>query len=85
MRAGEKVCRSGWNGKGMWLGIAAPSPRTNEPPGIWQDWEGYKTFRTDDAVDLPFIYMRTVTGQVVPWLASQTDMLAEDWEIAEIA
>lgn len=28
---------------------------------------------------LPYIYMRTVTGGLVPWLASQTDMLAEDW------
>ena len=30
---------------------------------------------------LPYIYMRTVTGQLVPWLASQTDMLADDWQI----
>lgn len=28
---------------------------------------------------LPYIYMVTVTGDRVPWLASQTDMLAEDW------
>lgn len=31
---------------------------------------------------LPYIYMSTVTGDLVPWLASQTDMLAEDWETA---
>lgn len=29
---------------------------------------------------LPYIYMRTVDGKFVPWLASQTDLLAEDWE-----
>lgn len=29
---------------------------------------------------LPYIYMSTVTGDLVPWLASQTDMLAEDWQ-----
>jgi len=28
---------------------------------------------------LPYIYMRTVNGDLVPWLASQTDMLATDW------
>ena len=32
---------------------------------------------------LPYIYMSTVGGQFVPWLASQTDMLAEDWMIAD--
>jgi len=30
---------------------------------------------------LPYIYMRTVQGDFVPWLASQTDLLAEDWYI----
>jgi hypothetical protein len=29
---------------------------------------------------LPYIYMRTVQADLVPWLASQTDMLAEDWQ-----
>lgn len=30
---------------------------------------------------LPYIYMKTADGHQVPWLASQTDMLSEDWEI----
>ena len=30
----------------------------------------------------PYIYMSPIDGELVPWLASQTDMLAEDWEIA---
>lgn len=34
-------------------------------------------------MSLPYIYMRTVQADLVPWLASQTDMLAEDWR-AEI-
>lgn len=33
-------------------------------------------------MSLPYIYMSTVTGDLVPWLASQADMLAEDWVIA---
>lgn len=32
---------------------------------------------------IPYIYIRTVQGDIVPWLASQTDMLAEDWEVVE--
>ncbi len=30
-------------------------------------------------MDLPYIYIKTVTGDLVPWLASQTDLLADDW------
>lgn len=30
-------------------------------------------------VCLPYIAMKTVDGKIVPWLASQTDMLADDW------
>jgi uncharacterized protein DUF2829 len=30
---------------------------------------------------LPYIYMSTPTNDLVPWLASQTDILAEDWAV----
>lgn len=30
---------------------------------------------------LPYIYMKTACNNLVPWLASQTDLLAEDWQI----
>ena len=33
---------------------------------------------------LPYVYMRTVQGDLVPWLASQTDLLAIDWELADL-
>jgi len=32
-------------------------------------------------MSLPYIYMKTADGNLVPWLASQTDILAEDWSI----
>jgi hypothetical protein len=35
-------------------------------------------------MSLPYIYMRTAQGDLVPWLASQTDMLAEDWRFASL-
>lgn len=31
---------------------------------------------------LPYVYMSTALGDLVPWLASQTDILAEDWQVA---
>jgi len=32
---------------------------------------------------LPYIYMKTVQGHLVPWLASQTDLLETDWKLFE--
>ena len=32
---------------------------------------------------LPYFYMRTVQGDLVPWLASQTDILADDWYVLD--
>lgn len=33
---------------------------------------------------LPYLYIRGVEGKFVPWLASQTDILAEDWALAQL-
>ena len=33
---------------------------------------------------LPYIYIRTVQGDLVPWLASQTDLLANDWQVVGV-
>lgn len=32
---------------------------------------------------LPYLYITTVDGKLVPWLASQTDLLADDWGMAK--
>lgn len=53
------MCRSGWNGKGMWLCLQ----RSDE----------------HSKMTLPYIYMKTADDQLVPWVASQTDLLAGDW------
>ena len=34
-------------------------------------------------MSLPYIYMKTADNKLVPWLASQTDMLADDWSVVE--
>ena len=38
----------------------------------------------DSKMTLPYIYMSTVQGDLVPWLASQTDILANDWHVVEL-
>jgi len=37
-----------------------------------------------DQVDVPFLYIKAVDGKRVPWLASQLDLMAEDWVIVDI-
>jgi hypothetical protein len=51
-------------------------------------WNGkgmYLELQVPDAhskMTLPYVYMFTATGDLVPWLCSQTDLLATDWELA---
>lgn len=76
MRKGEKVARAGWNGKGMYVFLIGIDP-THPGIGGWT----YTNGKNDNMPLLPFIAMKTADNKVVPWLASQTDMLAEDWQI----
>lgn len=71
MKAGERVARRGWNGKNMFVYL--------------EDWmEGQCSF--GGRKYQPCIVMFTAQGEHQPgWLASQADMLAEDWEIVNPA
>ena len=65
LKAGSKVARTGWNGKGLWLELQRPDAHSKMTlPYIFMSYPA-------DAVNTP--------GARVPWLASQTDLLAEDW------
>lgn len=66
LRNGGKVCRRGWNGKNMFLFLI-------------NRWENPYSAELD-LDTLPFICMKTADNKLVPWLASQTDILAMDWE-----
>ena len=76
LKRGLKVARSGWNGKGMWLVLCEPK---QEPTS------GYSGFINgpEPIPTLPFISMKTADNKMVPWLASQTDILAEDWIVLD--
>ncbi len=79
LKAGNKVCRSGWNGRDMWVVLQKGYPEgiainrnTSEATGIPEGT--VMRFR-------PYIMMYTANGEFVPWLASQSDVLEEDWEV----
>lgn len=74
MESGDKVAREGWNGKGMFLFLVPGSTFTvNRAPLLGIYPEG-TVINYHAHVD-----MRTATGEIVPWLCSQTDLLAKDW------
>lgn len=75
MKKGCKVARKGWNGKGMFLYHV---PAAAYPPATDVAKEA---FGGEDVPYGAYIAMKTAQGNVVPWLASQTDMLADDWYI----
>lgn len=70
----KKVARAGWNGKGMFLILI--HPYHNEQYSVVEKPAIVGTL-------IAYIAMKTATNELVPWLASQTDMLAEDWAIIE--
>ncbi len=50
----------------------------------WNEPGQFLTLQVPDEhskMTLPYIYITTVQGDRVPWLASQTDILADDWEM----
>lgn len=81
LKVGKKVARAGWNGKGMWLSLT-PGIKRVHADNIWSpNNRSYARSLPDQVVEvLPAITMKTATGEILMgWLASQTDMLAEDW------
>lgn len=78
LRKGHKVTREGWNGKGMWLVLDPGTQNIMAKEGSVYFEAGVEG---EFSIN-PHIDMKTATGEMQPgWLASQTDMLAEDWQI----
>lgn len=81
MKSGYRVARTGWNGKGMWLTIS---------PGGSISFEKFWAHHNRDfaagqpggiATVRPYITMKTADDAIVAWVASQSDLLADDWVI----
>ena len=74
MKVGDKVARGGWNGKDMFL--------YHVPDNVYPATTAAAKSVFENGVPYDaYIAMKTAQGNVVPWLASQTDMLSEDWKI----
>jgi Protein of unknown function (DUF2829) len=78
VKMGLKVARTNWNGKGMFIFLVPGSTfKVNRPPLLGIYPEGTEvTYQSH-------IDMKTADDRVVPWLASQSDMLDDDWQIVE--
>lgn len=79
LKLGRKVARTGWNGKSMYLVHFSPVSHGLEMLTVYDKEEG------TTLPLLPFILMKTADNCYVPWLASQTDILAEDYSIVNFS
>ena len=76
VKAGKRVSREGWNGKGMFIFLVPGSTFTvNREPLLSILGESTQVNYHGH------VGMKTADGMIVPWLCSQTDMLALDWGI----
>lgn len=84
IKAGGRARRAGWNGKGMW--IAYGEGRTLNGASFWNKHS--RAFAESQpsglAEVLPYILFKTADDKILMgFLASQTDMLSEDWELLD--
>lgn len=71
MRHGHRMRRRGWNASNLWVSFV-PAGSVSIPQKFG---DGLNT--------LPFLAMKTAQDEIVPWLASHTDILADDWEMVD--
>lgn len=89
LKAGKKVCRIGWNDKNMWIALTPGSelPLHEARCGAVKARASELDTSTNQILTiniLPHIDMKSATGEIViGWLASQTDMLVNDWCILD--
>lgn len=83
MKQGNKVARQGWNGKGMFVylvtgnEVSVPNLRNEALKHVGMNRATADKVKINSHID-----MQAADGSiVVGWLASQTDMLAEDWQV----
>lgn len=81
LKRGHSASRAGWNGKGMYIYLVPENRYAPTTPA------GHAIAKNHDDGLVPYgayIAMKTAQDNVVPWLASQTDILAEDWSVTTL-
>lgn len=76
LKKGKKVCRIGWNGKGLFI-FLVPENKYHASGNKLKTLIG--TYRDDMVPYTAYLAIKSVDGTITPWAASQTDTLAEDW------
>lgn len=79
LKKGKKLTRKGWNGKGMFIVY-----QKGYPDGIPCNKQTAEAYGYEEGTLFkcrPYIQMRCADGTHQMWTASQTDILAEDWEV----
>ena len=80
MKSGGRVQRAGWNGKDMW--IALGDGGVTEAGKFWnRHSKAFAESQPNKSAEvLPYFLMKTADNKILMgWLASQTDLIAEDW------
>ena len=77
VKLGHRILRKGWNGKGQWVRLI--NPYSDQEFGIIEKMNA----PYDSGTPMPYLAIHTTDNQFIPWLASQGDLLAEDWEVLE--
>lgn len=79
LKMGDAVARDGWNGKRMFLYLVGEGNYPAQTGVAKAHWG-------DDALVpyTPYIAIKSVSGLVTPWVASQTDLLADDWTTVNV-
>lgn len=67
-KAGNKIARKGWNGKGMWVACDSVAGKVTNH-GVTAK------------ISHPLLLIKNVNGTFATWVPSITDMFAEDWEV----
>lgn len=82
LKSGHRIRRAGWNGKGMWICLGQGHDN-NPAENFWnQHTREFAEQNGGSAKVLPYIIMKTADRAILMgWLASQTDILADDWEL----
>lgn len=83
LKDGKRVARIGWNGKGMWLILVSHGGKTSYDFNVWEVAVGDESYPTGVNKLMPWIGIKTADGGFVPWVISQTDLLAEDWLVID--
>ena len=78
LKLGQKLAREGWNGKGMFVYLV---PAASYPASRNENGTMVGVFVGDLVPYRAYIAMKTAQDDVVPWVASQTDLLADDWMV----